>query len=129
MTPRPLHDRRVPIALGALVILVALPIFLIADWRVEGWALGAVLWAAAQILGVILNKAGIGQPTLRGSGVIAFGMFGRGIALAVLLIVIASFDPGLALAGALVYAAAFTAELALGLSMYFAGEPKHHPKQ
>ena len=120
-----MHDRRIPIALGALVVIVALPIFLIAGWPIEGWALGAVLWGAAQVLGVILNKAGIGQPNLRGSGVFAFGMFGRGIALALLLIVIASFQPGLALAGALVYAAAFTAELALGLSMYFSGEPKY----
>jgi hypothetical protein len=129
LTPRPIHDRRVPIALGALVVLVALPIFLIADWRIEGWALGAVLWGAAQVLGLILSKAGIGSPNLKGSGIFAFGMFGRGIGLAVLLIVIASFDPGLALAGALVYAAAFTTELGLGLSMYFSGEAKYPTKQ
>ena len=128
MNPRPLHDKRVPVALGALVVIVALPIFLIADWRIEGWALGAVMWAAAQVLGLILGKAGIGAPNLRGSGVVAFGMFGRGVGLMIVLIVVASFDPGLALAAALVYAAAFTAELALGLSMYFSGEAKGQPK-
>ena len=32
MTPRPLHDKRMPLALGALVVVVALPIFLIAGW-------------------------------------------------------------------------------------------------
>ncbi len=129
MTPRPMHDKRMPIALGALVVVIAIPIFLIADLRIEGWALGAVLWGGAQAFGLILGKAGIGEPNLRGSGIVAFGMFGRGILLMILLIVIASFDPGLALAGALVYAAAFSAELALGLSMYFAGEPKGQPKQ
>ena len=124
LTPRPMHDRRMPIALGALVLLVAMAIFLIVDWRIEGWALGAVLWGAAQIFGLILGKAGIGQPNLRGSGIVAFGMFGRGIVLMVILIVVASFNPGLALAAALVYAAAFSSELALGLSMYFSGDQK-----
>ncbi len=124
LTPRPMHDRRMPVALGALVVVAALPIFLIADWRIEGWALGAALWAAAQAFGLILNKAGIGSPTIRGSGIVAFGMFGRGIVLMMTLIVVASFDPNLALAAALVYAVAFSAELALGISMYFSGESK-----
>jgi hypothetical protein len=124
LTPRPLHDRRMPVALGGLVVVAALPIFLIADWRIEGWALGAVLWAVAQMFGLILNKAGIGAPNIRGSGIVAFGMFGRGIALMMILIVVASFDPNLALAGALVYAIAFSVELALGISMYFSGESK-----
>lgn len=118
-----------PVALGGLVVVMALPIFLIADWRIEGWALGAVLWAAAQMFGLILNKAGIGAPNMRGSGIVAFGMFGRGIVLMMLLIVVASFDPSLALAGALVYAIAYSAELALGVSLYFSGESKQEPKQ
>lgn len=129
MSPRPMHDKRIPIALGALVIVAALPIFLIADWAIEGWALGAVLWGAAQVFGLILGRAGIGAPNIRGSGIVAFGMFGRGIVLMVILIAVASFDRTLALAAALVYAVAFSAEFALGLSMYFAGEPKGQPKQ
>ena len=109
---------------GGLVVALALPIFLITGWRVQGWALGAVLWAGAQAFGYLLGRAGIGAPTLSGSGVTAFGMMGRGIVLMDALIVIASVDPGLALAGALVYAFAFSVELAFSLSLYFSGRAK-----
>lgn len=123
-TPRPLPDRRVPLVAGALVVALALPVFLAAEWRVAGWALGAGLWAASQVIGLLVGRAGIGAPSLRGSGVAAFGTFGRGIALMVVVIVVASFDPSLALAGALVYAAGYSVELALSLTVYFSGTPR-----
>lgn len=121
LTPRPMPDRRVPVLLGGAVVALALPIFLVAGWRVQGWALGAVLWAASQALGLLFARAGIGEPTLRGSGLVAFGMMGRGILLAVVLVAIAAADPYLALAGALVYAAAYSTELGTSLVLYFAG--------
>jgi len=121
LTPRPLPDRRLPMVAGGLLVALALPVFLIAGWRVQGWALGAVVWAGAQALGYLFDRAGIGAPNLKGSGVAAFGMMGRGIVLMVALIVIAAVDPGLALAGALVYAFAFTVELAFGVTLYFSG--------
>jgi hypothetical protein len=114
-------DRRVPVLLGGAVVALALPIFLVAGWRVQGWALGAVLWAASQALGLLFARAGIGEPTIRGSGLVAFGMMGRGILLAVVLVAIAAADPYLALAGALVYAAAYSTELGTSLVLYFAG--------
>lgn len=120
-TPRAMPERRVPVALGGAVVALALPVFLLAGWRVQGWALGAVLWAASQALGLLLARVGIGEPTLRGSGVVAFGMMGRGILLAVVLVAIAAADPYLALAGALVYAAAYSTELGTSLVLYFAG--------
>lgn len=101
---------------------LALPIFLIAGWRVEGWALGAVLWAGSQLLGLLFARVGIGDPNIRGSGVVAFGMMARGILLALVAIAIAVSDPYLALAGALVYAIAYTFELGLSLTLYFSGE-------
>jgi hypothetical protein len=124
LSPRPMPDRRTPVVLGGTVVALALPLFLIAGWRVQGWALGAFLWAAAQALGLLLARAGIGEPTLRGSGVVAFGMMGRGIGLVLVLIVVAVADPSLALAGALVYAAGYSAELATSLALYFAGNPR-----
>jgi hypothetical protein len=123
-TPRPQPERRMPVLLGGLVVALALPIFVVAGWSVRGWALGAVLWAASQLLGVVFARAGIGEPTLRGSGVVAFGMMGRGILLMVVLLAVAASNPALALAGALVYAAGYTSELALGLTLYFSGEPR-----
>jgi hypothetical protein len=123
-TPRPQPELRMPVLLGGLVVALALPIFVVAGWSVRGWALGAVLWAASQLLGVVFARAGIGEPTLRGSGVVAFGMMGRGILLMVVLLAVAASNPALALAGALVYAAGYTSELALGLTLYFSGEPR-----
>jgi hypothetical protein len=120
-TPRPAPERRLPVLAGGAVVALALPVFLLAGWRVEGWLLGALLWAGSQLLGLLFARAGIGEPTLRGSGVVAFGMMARGIVLMVVAIAVAATDPYLAVAGALVYALAYTLELAFGLTLYFAG--------
>jgi hypothetical protein len=124
LTPRPMPDRRAAVALGGTVVALTLPLFLVAGWRVQGWALGAVLWAASQALGLVLARIGIHEPTLRGSGLVAFGMMGRGILLALVLLALAAADPYLALAGALVYAAAYSIELGLSLVLYFSGSPR-----
>lgn len=121
ITPRPLPARRAPIAVGGALVALALPLFLLAGWRVEGWAFGAGLWAVSQALGHLFARVGIGEPTLRGSGVVAFGMMGRGILLALALIAVATADPYLALAGGLVYGAAYGAELGASLLLYFTG--------
>ena len=99
-----------PVLLGGAVVALALPIFLLAGWDVRGWALGALLWAGSQIVGLLLNRAGIGEPTLRGSGVAAFGMMGRGIVLVLILLAVAVAEPSLARAGALGYPPAYSAE-------------------
>jgi hypothetical protein len=123
LTPRPLPARRLPAAAGALLVAFALPIFLLAGWRLDGWILGVVLWLASQALGLLFDRVGIHEPTLRGSGVVAFGMMSRGILLMVVAIAVAVSDPHLAIAGALVYALAYTFELALSLVLYFGGRP------
>jgi hypothetical protein len=109
------------LAAGAVVAL-ALPVFLIAEWPIRGWALGAVLWVGSQLLGLVLARSGIGEPSLRGSGVVAFGMMGRGILVVLVALLVAVSNPDVALAGALLYAAAYTTELALSLTSYFGGE-------
>jgi hypothetical protein len=124
LAPRPMPERRLPVAGGGIVVALALPIFLIAGWRVQGWALGAVLWAGSQLLALLFARIGIHEPTLRGSGAVAFGMMARGILLMVVAIAVATSDPYAAAAGALVYALAYTVELALSLTLYFAGEPR-----
>ena len=52
LQPRPLPQRTLPVVAAAAVVALALPIFLVAGWRVQGWALGAVLWAGSQALGL-----------------------------------------------------------------------------
>jgi hypothetical protein len=124
LSPRPLPDRRLPVIAGGAIVALALPVFLVADWGLDGWALGAGLWVANRVLDAIFSRAGIGEPTLRGSGFVAFGMMGRGILLALAAVAVAVIDPSVAVAGALLYAAAFTLELALSLTLYFQGEAR-----
>ena len=121
LTPRPMPERRLPVVGGAMLIALALPIFVLAGWRIQGWALGAVLWGGSQLLGLLFDRLGIKEPTLRGSGAVAFGMMARGILLMLVAIAVATSDPNLAAAGALVYAVAYTFELSLSLTLYFAG--------
>lgn len=113
-----------PVLAGGIVVLLALPVFLAAGWRIEAWGLGAGLWVASQLLGLVLSRVGIGAPRLSGSGIVALGMMTRGIVLMVVAIVIASYDGTLALGGALVYAAAYTVELALSLTAYYSSEAR-----
>ena len=124
LSPRPMPERRLPVIAGGAVVALALPIFLVAGWPVRGWLLGAVLWVASQLLGVLFNRVGIGEPNLRGSGVVAFGMMARGILLMIVAVAVAATNPALALAGALVYAVAYSVELGLSLTIYFSGEAK-----
>src|SRR5919108_3360911 len=100
--------RRLPLTAGALAVGFALPVFALAGWSLQGWALGAVLWLASQTLGLLFDRVGIHEPTVRGSGVVAFGMMTRGILVMVVAIIVAASDPELALAGALLYALAYT---------------------
>ena len=59
LVPRPLPDRRLPAVAGGAIVALALPVFLVADWRLEGWALGVGLWLASRILDAIFSRAGI----------------------------------------------------------------------
>src|SRR5947207_2982327 len=42
-TPRPVPGRLLPTLGGGLVLALALPVFLLAGWRLAGWALASVL--------------------------------------------------------------------------------------
>jgi hypothetical protein len=122
-TARPAPSRLVPALAGGAAVLLALPVFLAAGWRVSGWVLGAVLWVAAQALGLLLARLPIGAGNLAASGVQGIGMMFRAAAVMVAVVAVAVSDAGLALAAALVYALGYTLELALSLLTYFGGEP------
>jgi hypothetical protein len=120
-TPRPAPGLLVPAVAGTAVVVLALPIFLAAGWPLAGWALAATLWIASQALGVLLARVRTGMTNLAGSGVVAFGMMFRAIAVMIVVIAVAVSEPSIALAAALVYALAYTLELGLSLAMYFGG--------
>ena len=117
--PRPAPLHLLPAAAGAIVVALALPVFLLAGWRWQGWALGAVLWAGSQLLGWVLQRLRVSTGNLAAAGVVAFGMMFRAIAVMVVVFAVAASDARLGVAAALVYALGYTAELGLSLVTYF----------
>jgi hypothetical protein len=120
-TPRPVPPRVLPIVAGGAVIGLALPIFVLAGWPIQGWALAAVLWVAAQGLGLLLTRFRLGADSLAASGVVGIGMSFRAIAVMVVVIAVAATNAELGLAAGLLYAFAYTLELAVSLVLYFGG--------
>ena len=119
--PRTAPPNLLPAIAGAFAILIALPIFLIAGWRVEGWALGAVLWFGSEAFGVLLTRLRTRTGNLAAAGVAAFGMLFRAIAVMVVIFAVAVSDKWLGLAAALTYAAGYSAALGLQLVAYYTG--------
>ena len=118
-TPRPVPRRLVPVLAGAAVVALALPVFLVAGWPLRGWVLGAVLWIAAQALGLLLARLPLGADNLAAAGVLGIGMMFRPVAVMVVAIAVAAEDATLGVAAAVVYALAYTLELAVALLAYF----------
>jgi hypothetical protein len=123
-TPRPEPSHLLPALGGALVILVALPVFLLAGWDLGGWALAAVLWVAVHAIDALLRRARGDAANLAASGVQAFGLFFKAIGLLVVLVAAAVASPQLAVAAAVTYALAYTFELGLSLFAYFGADAK-----
>jgi len=119
--PRTAPPTFLPAVAGAIVLAVALPIFLIAGWRVSGWAIGAVLWFGSEAFGAVLARLQARTGNLAAAGVVAFGMLFRAIAVMVVVFAVAVSDKWLGLAAALVYAAGYSAALGLQLVAYYTG--------
>ena len=119
--PRQAPPALLPAVAGGIVIAIALPIFLLAGWRVTGWALGAVLWVGSEALGWVLTRLRSRTGNLAAAGVVAFGMLFRAIAVMVVVFAVAASDKWLGLAAALTYAAGYSATFGLQLIAYFTG--------
>jgi len=119
--PRPLPQKTLPVAAGALVLAIALPVFVLAGWRIQGWALGAVLWVGSQALGWVLTRLPSSTANLAAAGVVAFGMLFRAVSVMVVVFAVAVSDKWLGLAAALTYAAGYSAALGLSLIAYYSG--------
>ncbi len=121
MRPRAVPGRFVSFAAGAALFVVALPVFLVAGWSMKAWVLAAVLWLASEALGLALGRLRVGVDATGSSGVVAFGMMFRAIAVMIVLLAVAVSHPHLALTAALLYAAAYTLELGVSLLTFFTG--------
>jgi len=121
--PRPIPRTWAGPLAGALVIALALPLFLLAGWPLSGWAIAAVLWIGVQAFGLLLARVKPAPDQLAASGALAFGMMLRLLVVLAVLLAVAASDRELGLAVVLVYGAAYTAELGLTLVGYYNQEP------
>ncbi|MFL5935705.1 MAG: hypothetical protein ACJ744_07900 [Gaiellaceae bacterium] len=119
--PRRPPDAMLPAIAGTAVVFLAAPLFLLQDWPIKGWALGAFLWLASVAFGLLLHRLHSRTDNLAAAGVTAFGMMFRAIAVMVVVFVAAVSDPWVGLAAALVYAVGYSAELGLSLVTYYTG--------
>ena len=122
-TPRPVPSRLVPIAAAGALIALALPVFVVAELPIRGWALTAILWVAAEAVGLLLSRLSLGADNLAASGVRGVGMMFRSVAVMVVIIVVAASNPAVGVSAGVLYALAYTLELALSLTTYFTSEP------
>jgi hypothetical protein len=118
-TPRPVPGRLLPAAGGALVVALALPVFLLADWDLSGWALGAVLWLGLEAVELVLTRLRGRTSNVAASAVLAFGLTFKAVIVLAVLFATAVSHPHLALAAALVYVLAYTFQLGIALTTYF----------
>jgi len=118
-TPRPVPGRLLPALGGLVVILLALPVFLVAGWTIAGWALGAILWAGVEAIELVLTRLRGRTVNVGASAVLAFGLSFKAIAVLAVLIAVAATRPHVAAAAAVVYVLAYTFELGLSLISYF----------
>jgi hypothetical protein len=121
-TPRPVPGRLFPAVGAAVLIGLALPVFLVAGWPVKGWALGAVLWAGLEALSIVIGRlrtrtAGVASSSLQGVELLV-----KAVAVLAVVLAAAQSDASVAAAAIVVYALAYTLELTLSVASYFGTE-------
>jgi hypothetical protein len=121
--PRPVPRRSMPILAGGLAILIMLPVFVLAGWPLNAWGIAGLVWIGWQGLGVLLSRIKPSPSNPAASGVLAFAMMARLLALLAVFVAVAASDADLGLAVALVWGLAYTVELAVSLAEYYNQEP------
>jgi hypothetical protein len=121
-TPRPVPGRLLPAAGGLLVVLLALPVFVLGGWDLRGWALGALLWAGLEAVEALLTRLRGRTANVAASAVLAFGLSFKALAVLAVLVAAAATEPDVAVGAAVVYVLAYTLQLALALVTYFGTE-------
>jgi hypothetical protein len=118
-TPRPVPGRLLPALGGLMIVLLALPVFLVTGWTLAGWALGALLWLGVEAIDFIVTRLRGRTANVGASAVLAFGLSFKAIAVLAVLVAAAATRPHVAAAAAVVYVLAYTFELGLSLFSYF----------
>ena len=117
--PRSEPDHRLPALGGTVVLALLLPVVALAGWSVAGWGLAALLWFGLHGLDLFVSRARSKPGGVANSGIQAFALFFKLIALLVVLFAALAADRDVALTAALTYGLAYTFELGLSLATYF----------
>lgn len=116
-------DHLLPAAGGTIVLALLLPVVALVGWSIAGWALAALLWLGLHVLDLFVVRARSkpgGSPA--SSGIQAFALLFKLIALLVVLFAALAANRDLALTTALTYGLAYTFELGLSLASYFGAQ-------
>jgi hypothetical protein len=123
-TPRPIPGRFGPTIAGGALIVLALPVFVVADWPLSGWALAAVLWAGALAFSLVLARLPGDPGNLAAASMRGIGTTSRALLVGIPLVAVTVSDEGVGISAAILYALAFSVELVVGLAAYFGGEAR-----
>jgi hypothetical protein len=123
-TPRDVPSRRIPVAAGAILFAVALPLYAFTGLGLPAWAVAAGIWAGGEVIAAVLTRFPLGLSNLASSGAVGVGLIFRQLAAVAVLFVVAVHHKHVALAAAGLYAAAYTLELALSMVVYFGQEKR-----
>jgi hypothetical protein len=115
-----------PAVLGTAIVVLALPLFLLAGWPLEGWAVGALLWVGFEALGWFTARIHTRTGNLAAAGMAGFLMLFRAIIVMVVVLALLVSDQAAGVAALLTYAAAFSAQLGLSLVAYYTGPEAGH---
>ena len=118
-TRRTEPDHLLPAAGGTIVLALLLPVVVLLGWSIAGWGLAALLWLGTHALDLLVVRARSKPNGVANSGIQAFALFFKLIALLVVLFAALAAGQDLALTTALAYGLAYTFELGLSLASYF----------
>ena len=109
---------------GTILVMLALPVFLVAEWPLKGWLLAATLWFGGQLFAALLTRLPLGDGNLAAAGMRGIGTSFRAIVVGIPLVAVTVANESVGIAAALVYALAFTLEFVVSLLVYFSTEAR-----
>jgi len=104
--------------LDLVLLALALPVFLVSDFPMLGYAAGALAWLSQRAIQVVLDrKARAADDVRRVAGLVAGSMIGRGWLAAVIIFGAGMIDNDAGLAAAVMVVVLFTGYFAVNLAM------------
>jgi hypothetical protein len=98
--------------LDAIVAILAVPVFLLADWPLEGWFWATALWAVNRYAQSVIERRAARMGALRGVGLLGASMLLRPWIGMLALFLITKDDTALAVSSVLLFLLLVTIDIA-----------------